>query len=346
MGQLAIHISGVAKPVLNTRTLSIEALTGIWKRVLQLEAIDSNDNFFEIGGDSALAIQLFSEIADVCGRQLPAVMIYHVPTIASQLALLEVGSTPELSPLVVLKSGVAEASLFIASGLGGGPAEFFQLAKNMQTPYGIFGLQPKGIEGFDEPCERIENMAEFYLKAILQFQPRGPYFLAGYSLGGLVALEMARMLTSKGQTVALLTMIDSYPDINFLSTWQRLQLSIQRTRQRLLNLVRPQGTRIRLGGLAGQHEISTFAPAFERVREAAYSALRRYQPRYYSGQVKFIRAAEVTQFPANPKVVWSHRVGKIDVETVPGDHLGMLTIHHEKLASVLNRYLEAGSISA
>ena len=106
------------------------------------------------------------------------------------------------------------------------------------------------------------------------------------------------------------------------------------------------GTRIRLGGLAGQHEISTFAPAFERVREAAYGALRRYQPRYYSGQVKFIRAAEVTQFPANPKVVWSHRVGNIDVETVPGDHLGMLTIHHEKLASVLNSYLAAGSISA
>jgi thioesterase domain-containing protein/acyl carrier protein len=343
MEELAIQTSGALHSVLDTRTASIEVLTDIWRRVLQLESIGPNDNFFELGGDSALAVQLFSEIADACGRQLPAVMIYHVPTIASQVALLELRSTPELSPLVMLKSGIPEASLFIASGLGGGPAEFFQLAQYMQTPYGVFGLQPKGIEGFDEPCERIEDMADFYLKAVLRFQPRGPYFLAGYSLGGLVALEMARTLTAKGHKVGLLTLIDSYPDIDFLAAGQRLRLSIQRTRQRALNFVRPQGTRIRLGGLSSQDEISTFAPAFDRVRDAAYKALRRYEPQFYPGAVKFVRAAEVTLFPANPKAVWSHLVGSLEVETVPGDHLGMLTTQYEKLASALNRYLETAA---
>ena len=157
------------------------------------------------------------------------------------------------------------------------------------------------------------------------------------------ALEMARTLTAKGQTVGLLTLIDSYPDINFLATGQRLRLSVQRTKQRALNFVRPQGTRIRLGGLSSQDEISTFAPAFERVRDAAYKALRRYEPRFYPGAVKFVRAAEVTQFPADPKAVWSHLVGKLEVETVPGDHLGMLTTQYEKLASALNRDLEAAT---
>ena len=330
----------------DTATASVEVLTGIWERVLQLDSIAPNDNFFELGGDSALAVQLFAEIADACGRQLPAVMIYHVPTIASQLALLELRSKPELSPLVMLKSGISEASLFIASGLGGGPAEFFQLAKFLHTPHGVFGLQPKGIEGFDDPCEAIEEMADFYLKAIVRFQPLGPYFLAGYSLGGLVALEMARTLTSKGQTVALLTMIDTYPDINFLAPGQHLRLHIQRIKQRALNFIRPQGTRIRLGGLANQDEISTFAPAFERVRQAAYKALRRYKPRFYPGAVKFIRAAAVTQFPADPKAVWSQLVGNIEVDTVPGDHLGMLTNQYETLASVLNRYLASAAIPA
>src|SRR5262249_13722397 len=211
----------------------------------------------------------------------------------------------------------------------------------MQTPYGVFGLQPKGIEGFDDPCERIEDMADFYLKAIVRFQPRGPYFLAGYSLGGLVALEMARTLAARGQTVALLAMIDTYPDINFLAPRQRFGLSLQRTKQRLLNFIRPQGTRIRLGGLASQDEISTFAPAFQRVREAAFRALRRYEPRSYAGEVRFIRATEVTQFPANPKAVWSRLVSEIQIDTVPGDHLGMLTNEYETLASVLNAYLES-----
>ena len=336
-----IDSSGVPEPVLNSSTsLTVEVLTEIWKRLLQIESIGPNDDFFELGGDSALAVQLFAEVADLCGRQLPAVMIYHVPTIASQLALLELRSTPELSPLVMLKSGIPDASLFIASGLGGGPAEFFQLAKYMQTPYGIFGLQPKGIEGFDAPCERIEDMAEFYLQAILRLQPHGQYFLAGYSLGGLVALEMARTLTAKGRSVRLLTLIDSYPDIRFLPTSERLRLSTQRTRQRALNFFRPQSTRIRLGGLASQDEISTFAPAFERVRGAAFKALRQYKPSYYPGAVKFVRAAEVTQFPANPKAIWSALVGKFEVETVPGDHLGMLTTQYETLAAVLNRYLD------
>jgi len=346
MGELATHTSRALNTVLDTKTSLTEIVTEIWKRVLQLDSIGPNDNFFELGGDSALAVQLFSEIGNACGRQLPAVMIYHIPTIASQVTLLELHATPELSPLVMLKPGIPGSSLFIVSGLGGGPAEFFQLAKYMQTPYGIFGLQPRGIEGFDDPCTRIEDMAEFYLKAIVRFQPRGPYFLAGYSLGGLVAMEMAHTLTSNGQAVALLTMIDSYPDINFLTTGQSLRLHVQRATQRALNLARPQGTRIRLGGLASQDKISSFAPAFERVREAAYSALRRYQPRYYPSAVKFIRAAEVTEFPANPKAVWSQLVAEIEVETVPGDHLGMLTKEYEKLASVLNRYLAAAAIAA
>jgi len=327
--------------VSNASTSStIELLTQIWQRLLQQPAIGPNDNFFDLGGDSALAVQLFTTIADACGQQLPPVMIYHVPTIASQAALLEQRSTPELSPLVLLKSGSQGSPVFIAPGLGGGPAEFFQLVKYIHLPHLIYGLQPKGIEGFDEPCERIEEMADFYLRAILRFQPRGPYILAGYSLGGLVALEMARSLIANGQKIALLVMLDSYPDIKFLSAGQRLRLMAQRTKLRVANFARPRRTRIRLGGLPSPDAISTFAPAFERVRECAYLALRRYKPNFYPGTVKFIRAADVSEFPDDPNAIWSPLVSGLEVETVPGDHLGMLTTHYEKLAAVLNRYLE------
>ena len=322
----------------------IEVLTPIWQRLLQLPSIGPDDNFFDLGGDSALAVQLFTSIADACGQQLPPVMIYHVPTIASQAALLEQPSAPELSPLVQLKSGSRQPPVFIAPGLGGGPAEFFQLVKYIRLPHPIYGLQPKGIEGFDEPCEHIEEMADFYLRAILRFQPRGPYILAGYSLGGLVALEMSRKLISNGQKIALLAMLDSYPDISFLSRRQRLRLMTQRAKLRIANLARPPRTDIRLGGLESVDAIITFAPAFERVRDRAYLALRRYQPSFYAGKVNFIRAADVSEFPDDPKAIWSHLVGELEVETVPGDHLGMLTTHYERVAAVLNRYLEQAAI--
>jgi acetoacetyl-CoA synthetase len=319
---------------------TIPVLSQIWQRLLQIPSVSPDDNFFELGGDSALAIQLFNEIGEVYGRNLPPVMIYHVPTISSLAALIEQRSIPELSPLILLKEGYSAPSLFIAPGLGGGPAEFFQLVKYIQAPNPIFGLQPKGIEGFDNPCDRIEDMAEFYLQGLLHFQKQGPYALAGYSLGGLVALEMARTLRSSGQEVPLLLMIDSYPDINALAPMQFLRLLAQRTKRRIITLGQPPRTDLRLGGLPSADEIPTFAPAFDRVRDAAYRALRRYKPSSYSGPVKFIRAEEVTEFPADPASVWSNLLGNLEVETVPGDHLGMLTTHYERLASVLNRYLK------
>jgi thioesterase domain-containing protein/aryl carrier-like protein len=318
----------------------VELLTQIWQEVLQLESVDQHDNFFDLGGDSALAIQLFTRIASSCGQQLPPVMIYHVPTIASQAELLEQSTTPELSPLVLLKSGDLFPPVFIAPGLGGGPAEFFQLVEYVDTPHSIYGLQPKGIEGFDEPCARIEDMASFYLRGILRVQPRGRYILAGYSLGGLVALEMARMLRAAGNEIALLVMLDSYPDRDLLSLPQKLRLSAQRMKTRFRNRGRIPRSSIRMGGLADRDGINVFAPAFEHVRESAFAALRRYTPSFYPGPVKFVRAAELTDFPANPAAVWSGLMPKLEIDTVPGDHLGMLTREYAKLGAVFTRYLQ------
>ncbi len=328
--------------VLNTsRSSTVQRLAEIWGRLLQISAIQADDNFFDLGGDSAIAVRLFSEVAEVFGKTLPPVMIYHVPTISSLADVLEQQSVPELSPVIPLREGHSGVPVFIAPGLGGGPAEFFQLVKYIQTPNPIYGLQPKGIEGFDEPCKRIEEMADFYLKSVRTFQPEGPYILLGYSLGGLVVLEMAKALISSGQKIALLLMIDSYPDINSLPPTQFLRLLAQRMKRRVRDFGRPPRTDVRLGGLPGPEAIPTFAPAFERVRDAAYQALRKYRPTAYLGPVKFIRATEVTEFPEDVRATWSELIPDLDITTVPGDHLGMLTTQYEKLASVLNGYLES-----
>src|SRR5579863_7045378 len=210
----------------------VEVLTPIWRRLLQRSSVQVDDNFFDLGGDSSLALQLFNEIAVACGRELPPVTIYVAPTIAALAAVLEEPEEIRLPPLVLLKDGVEQPPLFVTHGLGGSVIDFFQVVKHIRTSHPIQGMQSKGIDGTEEPFDRIEDMAEFHLDAIRKVQPHGPYLLAGYSLGGLVTFEMAQRLVAAGEKVALLAMLDSYPDIRYLSLAQRARLVTRLTTRR------------------------------------------------------------------------------------------------------------------
>jgi thioesterase domain-containing protein len=331
----------------------VEMLIPIWRRVLQLSSIGVDDNFFEVGGDSALARALFKEIAHVSGRELPPVMIYHAPTIAALAAVLEESAAPRVPPLVQLKAGSAEPPVFITHGLGGSVMDFFQVVKHIQTPRAIYGVQQKGVDGAEEPSQSIEEMARHSLDAVRGLQPHGPYLLVGYSLGGLVALEMARQLNAAGETVALLAMLDSYPEIRYVSFAQRVRLLARlATRRARAAMKLPTGDVVSLLLRPSRRRSLTpkvsyppptevsLSPAMQRVRQSAYLALTRYQPRFYSGRIRFVRAAIPTDFPADPAAVWAHLAGKFEVESVPGDHLGIMTIHYEELAAAISRYVK------
>ena len=189
----------------------IEVLTPIWKRVLKRSAIGIEDNFFDLGGDQYWPLICLPKIEQVCGQQLPPAMIYHAPTIAALAAQLEQPTASPFPPLVLLKAGSEASPIFIAHGLGGSVIDFFQLVRHMECQQPIYGMQARGIDGVDEPFYRIEDLAQFYLDAIKEIQPHGPYFLIGYSLGGLVTLEMAQRLRHEHEQVALLVMLESYP---------------------------------------------------------------------------------------------------------------------------------------
>jgi acetoacetyl-CoA synthetase len=334
-----------------------DVLTPIWERVLQRPSIGVEDSFFDLGGDSLLAVELFSEIERVCGRELAPVTIYCAPTIASLAAVLDEPTAPRFPPLLQLKDGTEAPPLFLAHGLGGTAMDFFQLVKYIQTQRPMYGLQAKGTDGVDEPFDRIEDLAQFYLEAIKRLQPHGPYYLIGYSLGGLVTLEMAKHLTDHGEKVGLLALLESYPHSRYLSLGQRVRLGTRLATHRattvgrlpirdaLSYIVRPSERRLYVsrdgnGNAPSQLPVgASHTPAMQRARESAYKSLMRYRPHYYPGEIKFVRAETVTDFPDDPAAVWSHLVAKIQVETVPGDHLGILGTHFESLASVVSRFL-------
>ncbi|MBV9483438.1 MAG: alpha/beta fold hydrolase [Acidobacteria bacterium] len=313
----------------------IDRLTPIWQRILQCPQIGVDDNFFDLGGDSSLALQLFDEIAEVFGRELPPVTIYYASTLSTLAALLEGSNPPRFSPSVLLKPGAAEPAVFITHGLGGTVMDFFQVIKNMKTPHPIYGMQARGIDGIDAPFDRIEDMATFYVEAVRKIQPHGPYLLVGYSLGGLVTLEMARQLSGTGEKIALLAMLDSYPHTSRLSPAQRARLAMQQARFRLSTKLK-----LRSATMPYQHpNENALSPTLQRLREQAYVALEHYQPSFYAGRVKFVRAGTVTGFPADPATVWGAFTQQLEVETIPGDHLGIMTTHHEYLAAALSRYI-------
>ena len=318
-----------------TTSSMIEVLTPIWQRVLQLSSVQVDDDYFDLGGDSSLALQLFNDIATACGRELPPVTIYQARTIAALAALLDQTTTLRFPALVLLKPGADKTPIFLAHGLGGSVIDFFQPVRCIESDHPIYGLQTKGIDGIDEPPERIEDMADFYLHALKEMQPCGPYVLIGYSLGGLVALEMAQRLTANGEKIGLLCMIDAYPYMRYLRLGQNIRLAFRQA-----------GRGLHIFGNSSEDLIYQpppgiiLTPAMKRVRERAYVALTRYRPRFYRGKIKFVRAAVLTGFPADAEAVWRPLAERVEVETVPGDHLGMIATHYDALALVLSRYLK------
>jgi len=338
----------------------IEALTAIWERVLQHSPIGPEDNFFDLGGDSLSAVTLFLEIEKLTGRQLPSVMIYNAPTIASLAAELEGPVSSRLPPLVLLRSGSAAPPAFIAHGLGGSVIDFYRLVTHIQSDRPIYGMQARGIDGIDDPFESIEEMAQYHLDAIKQVQPHGPYSLVGYSLGGLVSMEIAHRLKAAGEEVALLAMLDAYPFRRYLSWSQRLQLSLRLASRRIFVAIGMSAPRTaytaspaelraqmsagrRASALAQSQATASMTPAMRRAAEIAKEALRRYQPRFYPGTIKFVQAGVATDFPTDPFAVWAKLAKRFELETVPGDHLGMIAEYPETLAAVIARHLnEAG----
>jgi acetoacetyl-CoA synthetase len=349
----------------SSSSVAIDQLIPIWERVLQRSPIGVNDNFFDLGGDSLLAVNLFFEIEQAFGREMPPVMIYQAPTIAALAAELELPSASRLPALVLLKPGNDEPPIFIAHGLGGSVIDFYQLVKYIDSPQPIYGMQARGIDGVDEPFDRIEDLAQFYLNAIKEIQPHGPYYLVGYSLGGLVTLEMAQRLTQGGEQVALLALLESYPYSKFLAFGQRLRLAARVAKHRAHTLRRlpfrdavsyimlPSRRRFYFTRVINSNgngnsrseppNAGVVSPTMQRARDTAYLALSRYQPRYFAGKIKFVRAGLLTDFPKDPVAVWAKLVAKIECETVPGDHLGIVGTHFEALGSVISKYLRESS---
>ncbi|MGH9326855.1 MAG: alpha/beta fold hydrolase [Terriglobia bacterium] len=330
-------------------TSVVEALTQVWERVLGRSPILPDDGFFDIGGNPSLALRLFEEISQQWGRDLTPLLILQSPTPSSLAACLELPSTPALRSLVVLKKGSMLPPVFITHGLGGTALELFELSQSLRLPHPVFGLQARGLDGLNEPFNRIEDMAEFFVGQIRGEQASGPYYLIGYSLGGLVMLEVSRQLFEGGEEIGLLALIDSYPHPCRLSPGERVRL-IGRGMGRDVSRFRLSAAsafhlgRFRRAQASPEKGLRSGLPiagcaGLAKVRDAAYQAWTHYEPHPYRGPVKFIRAQVLTNYPAKPAAAWKSLLASLEVESAPGNHAELIGSGVESLGRMLTEHL-------
>jgi len=189
-----------------------------------LEQVSIHDDFFEVGGHSLLAIRMRSMVQDRLKRDLSLRDLFRAPTIAGLARLLEQSSdrTPDqasdqsldqpASAIVVeIQPYGSRTPFFAVHPVGGNVLCYADLARELGVDQPFYGLQSPAPALQLDAGTTFEQMAELYIQAMRSVQPSGPYQLGGWSLGGLLAWEIARQLTDEGETVGLLALIDTYP---------------------------------------------------------------------------------------------------------------------------------------
>ena len=333
-------------------------VASIWKRLLDLPAIDRDADFFDLGGDSLLTLNMMFEIEEALGIELPVTMIYQTPNIASLSAAIEQHAEHKFSPLVPIKSGEG-APLFIVHGVGGNVMELFGLGKHIDGP--VYAIQARGLDGREEPNRSIAEMAAYYLSAIRTAQPRGPYNLAGYSSGGLIAYEIAQQLKANSEDTHILALIDSQTNARQwpLAVWfdvLRRRTRHHRATIRLLSAKEKiaYGAKIaasfygRILWRAGLGKADIAPPlemripaALQKVFRATLEAVANYKPKRYDGEVLLCVSQLGDPMMAEPQKIWRRYIRKLDVQTIPGNHRTMIEGDNGKiLADVLSAHLK------
>ena len=163
-------------------------------------------------------------IEEETGKRLPLASLFEYSTIEKLAQLLNLDSQfITWDSLVPIKAKGYKAPLYIVHGAGMNVLIFNALAKNLDDSQPVYGLQAKGLNGIDEPFGTVEEIAQHYVETIIKSNPNGPYALAGYSFGGIIAYEMARQMIAKNKKITMVGLLDTdvYPTYYYKSFFKK-----------------------------------------------------------------------------------------------------------------------------
>ncbi len=317
-------------------------LAVLWGEMLNISGIGRNDDFFELGGHSLFAFQLFAEIQKRHGISLPLASLFRAPTLRALAELLDRELSGEATAVRELESIIApiqeeghKPPFFCIHGGDGGVIFYRDLARHLQRDRPLLAVESPALSGEGEiKVESVEDMAVRYLQLLRRCQETGPYFLGGYSFGGLVAYEMACQLHQQGETVAFLALFDTIcptapkrpytlPE-RLVRNWNaetEFPKRVARVLRRAKNKVVPSPTprEVPSNGSGRAHELGKAHEALHEV----------YRPRPYPGKVTLFKALaddEIFKFPED--YGWARLAGEVEIVSIPGRHLTVFDSEH------------------
>jgi thioesterase domain-containing protein/NAD(P)-dependent dehydrogenase (short-subunit alcohol dehydrogenase family)/acyl carrier protein len=344
-------------------------LAAMWRELLGVSEVGVHDDFFELGGTSLVALRLFNKIRKTYGVSLPLSTLFEAPNIegCAKIVAEELGielrddandpsPSPSSSPnaesaandrpaakkksrwptLVVMQPKGTPPAFFCIAGLGGNLNNLRKLAILAGDERPVYGLQPPGADDPSKLLYSVPDLAEHYLREVRAVQPRGPYFLGGYSGGGIAAFEMCHRLTAAGEEVAFLGLIDSYsPELPMRSKAERARMHLERltsggpsyvlqTLERRANYERYE-LRRRVSRTLRRVFPDRFR--FEQVEDSWLVAQAAYKPPPWAGRATLFRARELgsmslwTAVKDDDEHGWGrYLLAGVDVQLCPGDH--------------------------
>ncbi|MDH3280659.1 MAG: amino acid adenylation domain-containing protein [Gammaproteobacteria bacterium] len=334
------------------RTEVEERLCRIWSQVLNTPRVGIHDGFRDLGGHSLQAMSLIDAINEKFDAGLSPRVLLESDTVHKLANILarpvRVG---DWSPLVRIKPDGSESPVFMMHALDGHVLGYLELARCLPDELPLYGLEARGMTVHQEPYTSVHGMASLYIDAIRRIQPRGPYRLGGFSLGGIIAYEMACQLSDDQQRVEFLLIGDAWVlrGVHFKPLRYRLsQFTYPFTVKpgQWVNII---GRKLGIWEIPQPARRGWGAPELrERMVRAHKQAASRYQARAYPGKVTVLRSEEyfrkvrrLQHYFGGPAMGWDRLArGGVELHSLPGRHFDLFgAANAPRVAGVIMRTL-------
>jgi len=341
-------------------------LAELWQQTLNADKVSIDDNFFDLGGQSLLAVQMLTGAGKLCNRILPINTIFKYSTIRELAEQLDskTKTTEKYESLVAVKADGNKMPVYLVHGDGMNITNFTNIAAHVDKEQPIYALQPRGLDGKAETFDKMEAIAAHYIREVLLHNPAGPYAFAGYSFGGYVAIEMKRQLEAMGKTVKFTGIFDTdagnlqynkrwtsvlhkrvlrqFPKMIFIAR-SLLQNPRETIDYQMTLLQKKRTQKLMRRGKIQEPQLTGVAHTLNKIDKNHRIAFYNYELQPFHGILHLFKARKRIYFVDDPKQLgWAaYALDGVRVHDVPGDHKTMfLPPYDRELAQQLQQALD------